>query len=156
MSDSERTWASFPYGIDNGITSLTFARKEWDLGSERFIGMPFPKLVPILIRESRFHPNMFISPEWIGRHHGGVISAHFKIYKPVSHETQGSVRPTGASEDDRWSVLEVGPDGNFIGYNPLEDPTLRDEGYALALGSRVGLSIIFRYLAVLAGGHIGQ
>ncbi|MEK7188822.1 MAG: hypothetical protein AAB685_03150, partial [Patescibacteria group bacterium] len=39
-----------------------------------------------------------------------------------------------------WIGVEVGINGELIGYNPLKDKSLKESGYAVGLGSRVMLN----------------
>ena len=131
-------WEQFGVGIDEqGRTGLAFNRREWDLGSDGLFDLPFSKLAPVIIKESRFHPTMFKPEGWIGNYHGGIIQAWFRVYKPVAHEAPGQFRQTATEDDSYWSCPQVGVEGRIIGYNPLEDEALQNERFAVGFGSRV-------------------
>jgi len=121
-------------------SGLFFKRKEWDLGSERFIGMRFSELVPHLIRESRFHPTRFTPPKWIREFQGGIFQVNLKIYKVKPHEQPGQIRQTDGGGQDYWITIGIGPDGELDGYNPLKDPEVAQEGFVTALFSKVLLN----------------
>ena len=83
MIDRLSTWASYKAGMtlpEIETVGLSFKRKEWDLGGEQFIGLTFSRLIPILLRESRFSSDRFTPPSWIGNYQGGIWQANFKVY----------------------------------------------------------------------------
>ena len=136
-------WTDIPVGMTQdelASLGLSFERKEWDLGSERFTGMRFSELVPHLVRESRFHPTRFTPPKWIADSQGGIFQANFKIYKVNPHEQPGQIRQTGSGGEDYWITVGVGPDGQLDRNNPLKDPQIARKDFVTALVSRVLLN----------------
>ncbi|OGM80718.1 hypothetical protein A2361_01640 [Candidatus Woesebacteria bacterium RIFOXYB1_FULL_40_26] len=142
MTTVRDRWTDYSVGINElGQTDATFTKREWDLGSERFIGMKFSDLVPILLRESRFNLACFTPSKWIGNYQGGIVEAYFKIYKVNPHERSGQQRKTGGGQIDRWVSVPVDPRGKiYPGYNPLEDELIAKESMILGFVSRVGLN----------------
>ena len=114
MTTVRDRWTDYSVGINElGQTDATFTKREWDLGSERFIGMKFSDLVPILLRESRFNLACFTPSKWIGNYQGGIVEAYFKIYKVNPHERSGQQRKTGGGQIDRWVSVPVDPRGKI-------------------------------------------
>lgn len=137
-------WLDYPVGILTAgpikdVLPVTFQRREWDLGGERFIGKSFPDLATTLLRESRFNVGMFTPEKWVGNDHGGIIQVVFKIYQVNPHEQPSQLRATGSGGEDYWVPVEIDYGGRFIGYNPLADTSLATSGYAVSLVSRVVL-----------------
>lgn len=119
---------------------LNFEPKSWDLESKQFIGMPFQELIPILYKESRFDLERFEPQLGMQNRYGGIINGYLKIFEPNQHELPGEERKTGEGRFESWVNIEILPNGEINGYNPLMDPKLENSGYAVALGSRVALN----------------
>ena len=134
-------WHRFPVGLPEKVKQeIGFVRREWDLGSERYIGMPFSRLAYELILASRFHPMMFEPETWIGNYHGGIFQVMFKIFSPNPHEVPGQIRKTGSGKTDDWISGFITPDNVLVGYNPMFDTELTNSGLAVGLCSRVVLN----------------
>jgi len=144
MIDRLSTWASYKAGMtlpEIETVGLSFKRKEWDLGGEQFIGLTFSRLIPILLRESRFSSDRFTPPSWIGNYQGGIWQANFKVYGVNPHERLGQVRPTGTGEDELWLPVEIMPNGDLRPeYNPMDDPLMAERNFAVAFTSRALLN----------------
>lgn len=131
-------WSEYPVGIDEaGSTALRFTRREWDINPDIFLGKTSREVIPIIVKESRFSRTRFVPSEKIGNYHGGVIQIGFRVFQPIPHEKVGQVRLTGTGRDAYWVGVEVGTNGELVGYNPLQDQELKKAGYAVGLGSRV-------------------
>jgi hypothetical protein len=141
VPDARSAWREQPTGIaDSDQRRVIYPRREWDLSSEKFIGMHFAQLAPVLLKESRFHPDFFKPSQGSNRFIGGIIFATFKLFEPNPHEVPGQVRSTATIKDDFWVSVELDPEGEIVHYNPLADTGASRKGLAVGLGSRVYLN----------------
>lgn len=145
MKENPLKWNSYQVGMtppEIAAAGISFKRKEWDLGSERFIGMRFSELIPILIRESRFDLAHFTEPAWIRPFQGGILRANLKVYRPKPHEKAGQIRKSNEGYEEFHYPIEKLPNGqlHFEYSNPLTDRTLASQGLAVAFTSKVTLN----------------
>jgi hypothetical protein len=137
-------WTDYRVGMtlrEIEAAGLAFKRREWDLGGERFVGMSFAQLVPILIKASRFDPNHFSEPSSIKPYQGGILRAYLKTYAPKPHETVGQIRQSSARYEEFIYGVGVLPNGELsFDYNPLTDVSLVENNLAVAFSSMVDLN----------------